>query len=74
MSAEDERTSARNARLDALVTATKEYTAKARKRLQGELDFAKRVLKGRGYERPNQEMIKSASALVVDEIDKFLGG
>jgi hypothetical protein len=71
----EQQTAARNARLDQLVTATKEYTVKTRKQLQDQAAFAKRVLKGRtGMERLNNETVQAASQLVVDKIDEFLGG
>ena len=63
----------RDARLDALNEATKMYAKTTRERLNNQVAFAKRVLKGRtGSERLNNESVNQASALVVDEIDQFL--
>jgi hypothetical protein len=63
----------RDARLDALNAATKTYAEKNRQRLNNQVAFAKRVLKGRtGSERLNNESVTQASALVVNEIDQFL--
>lgn len=63
----------RNARLDALLEATKTYADRTRERLNNQVAFAKRVLKGRtGSERLNNESVEQATDLVVDEIDQFL--
>lgn len=65
----------RNARLDALGTAIKEWATARRKYLNGQVSFSKRLLKGRtGSERLNQASIESATALTVDQINDFLTG
>lgn len=63
----------RDARLDALLEATRAYTGKTRERLNKQAAFGKRVLKGRtGSERLNNESVTQATELVVDEIDQFM--
>ena len=64
---------ARDARLDALATATKDWAKKQRKLLQDRVAINKKILKGRtGSERLAQASVSAASALVVEEIDSFL--
>lgn len=63
----------RDARLNALLVATKTYASKRREQLNNQLAFAKRILKGRtGSERLNNENVAQATELVVDEIDEFV--
>ena len=65
----------RNARLEELSTATKEWAAKRRTYLQNQVAFGKKLLKGRtGSERLNNNSVQSATSLVVDEIEQFLNG
>ncbi len=66
---------ARDARLDELATATTEWAAKKRKRLQDQVAFSKALLKGRtGGERLNNTVVTSATNLLVDELNDFLTG
>jgi len=66
-------TAARDARLDALVEATKFWADKQTKALQERAASSKKILKGRtGAERLAQASVQAASALVVSEIDEFL--
>ena len=63
----------RDDRLDALLEATKKYADVTTERLENQVAFAKRVLNGRtGSDRLNNESVKKATDLVVDEIDQFL--
>lgn len=65
----------RNARLDTLSTATKEWAKNRRTYLKQQVDFCKKVLKGRtGAERLNNASVTTATDLLVDEIDQFLQG
>jgi hypothetical protein len=66
---------ARDARLESLRTAIEQYAEKQRGHLENEVEFAKRILKGRpGSEGLNNESVTAASDLVVDELDEFLSG
>jgi len=63
----------RNARLDALVEATKAWATQQRAALQHRVSSNKRILQGRtGSERLAQSTVRAVSSLVVDEIDAFL--
>jgi hypothetical protein len=65
----------RNARLDELAAATKEWAAAERDRLQKQVAFSKRLLKGRtGSERLNNASVTAANVLLTEEIDVFLKG
>lgn len=65
----------RDARLDELSTATQQWAAKKRARLQAQVTFGKRLLKGRtGSERLNDKSVQTASNLLVEEIGQFLSG
>ena len=65
----------RDARLDTLASAVKDWATKRREYLNNQLSFAKRVLKGRtGQERLNNASVEMASSLLVDEISQFLTG
>jgi len=65
----------RDARLDALATATKAWAAQQRQYLQAQSALCKRILKGRmGVERLKDSSVTLASDLLVDEINKFLTG
>jgi hypothetical protein len=63
----------RNARLDALVVATKAWADSRTKELNNRVSSAKKILQGRtGSERLAQVAVSAASGLVVSEIDEFL--
>ena len=65
----------RNARLDELESAIKEWAAKRRKQLNEQVAFSRRLLRGRtGSERLARASVESASSLTVNEIKKFLTG
>jgi hypothetical protein len=73
--AEEENKAERDARLDALKSATVEWADKETKRLQDEAKFLKSILKGRtGAGRLTNQNVADASKLVVDEISQFLSG
>lgn len=64
---------ARNARLDALLTATQTWATKRRKELTDRASIGKQILRGRsGSERLARNGVEAASTLVVDELDDFL--
>ena len=66
---------ARDARLDALKTATEQWHTRRRQQLEGEAALAKKLLKGRtGAERLNNASVEAASELLVDELNNFLAG
>lgn len=63
----------RNARLDALLKATSEWTDKRAKEYTDKVATVKKILKGRtGSERLATVTSTAASALVVSQIDDFL--
>ncbi len=65
----------RNARLDSLAQATREYAAQQRKQLKKRVDVSKRILQGRtGSERLAQASVQESASLVTAEIDDFLTG
>lgn len=65
----------RNARLDALVDATKQYAAAQRKELNNRVDVCKRILQGRtGSERLAQASVQQSVTLVVNQLNDFLTG
>lgn len=65
----------RDARLDALATATREWANRERDYLNGQVTLGKRMLKGRtGSERLAQVSVESVSDLTIDEINQFLTG
>lgn len=65
----------RNARLDELATATKEWATSERARLNKQVTLSKRMLKGRtGAERLNNTSVTTANVLLVDEINQYLAG
>jgi len=67
--------SQRDAKLDDLETAVKEWRDKKKKRLEEQVTLAKRVLLGRtDAERLNNETVVQATDLLVDEIEEFLTG
>lgn len=73
--ADDAKTAARNARLDALVTATNDWAQKQTDLLNAQVALNKRILKGRtGSERLAQTSVEASSSLTVDEINQFLTG
>lgn len=64
---------ARNARLDALVTATTQWADRRTKELNDKVSVIKKILKGRtGSERLASATSQAASDAVVREIDEFL--
>lgn len=65
----------RNAVLDELADAVKQWRDKRVLRLENQVDLAQKILKGRGgAQRLQNETTKQASALLVDEIEEFLTG
>lgn len=65
----------RDARLDALKSATVEWADKEIKRLEDEATFLKSILQGRtGAGRLTKQNVADASKLVVDKISQFLTG
>lgn len=73
--ATDQATQKRNARLDALKTATEEWATKQKQRLNAQTALSKRILKGRtGSERLAQASVQSVSELVTIQINDFLTG
>jgi len=73
--AEDKTTQERNARLDALKAATKQWADQQKKRLKSQVTLGKRILKGRtGSERLAQASVESVSSLTVNQINDFLTG
>ena len=63
----------RDARLDALVTATKAWAEKRRDQLKTQVAVSKTILPGRtGSERLAQASVQAAGLLVIQEIDDFL--
>lgn len=66
---------ARDARLDALATATTQWAEKRRKQLEDEATALEKLLKGRpGGERLATTVVTAATELLVDELDSFLSG
>lgn len=63
----------RNARLDALVEATKTWATRRREDLKNRAASCKKILQGRtGSERLAHSSVQAATTLVVQEIDDFL--
>lgn len=63
----------RNARLDALESATKAWAEQRTAELKHRVASSKKILQGRtGSERLAQAGVQAASDLVVQEIDDFL--
>jgi hypothetical protein len=63
----------RNARLDALLSATKVWAERRRTELNNRVASSKKILQGRtGSERLAQASVSAASALVIEQIDDFL--
>jgi len=72
---EKERQAERDARLDALKAAMKDWSTKEKKRLEDEATFLKSVLKGRtGAGRLTNQNVADSSKFLVDEISQFLTG
>jgi len=63
---------ARDANLDALQKAVDEWSDKERKRLENEVQFMRKVLKGRGASDAGTKNLDTASKLVQGEISVFL--
>jgi len=73
--ADDDRTKARNDKLDRLKSALDEWYGREKSRLEDEATFLKSVLRGRtGSERLSRENTSEAEVLVSDDISSFLGG
>jgi hypothetical protein len=73
--ATDDRTEARNAKLDRLKDALTEWYDREKARLEDEATFLKSVLRGRtGSERLSRENTSEAEVLVTDDITSFLSG
>lgn len=73
--AEDDRTEARNAKLDRLKEAVDDWYDREKSRLEDEATFLKSVLRGRtGSERLSRENTSEAEVLVTDDITSFLAG
>lgn len=65
----------RNARLDTLEQAVKQYATKQRLELNHRVDVCKRILRGRtGSDRLAQASVQQSMTLVVTNIDEFLTG
>ena len=63
----------RNARLDALETATKEWSDTITKRFQNQVAISKAILRGRtGSDRLAESGVTATSDLLIKEIDDFL--
>jgi hypothetical protein len=70
-----EQLAARNARLDELLQAVREWHERERARLEGDSTFMKSVLRGRtGSERLHRANTSQAERLASDDIDSFLAG
>jgi len=68
------RTAARNARLDALLTATEKWGEIRKKQLTDAVALSKAILKGRtGSDRLAAATVNATSEEVLEEIDEFLG-
>lgn len=68
-------TEERNARLDKLGDAVSAWADKRRKTLTEQVDFSKRLLRGRtGADRLANASVQTASDLTVDQISDFLTG
>lgn len=68
-------TAERNARLDELEKAVKQYATAQRRTLTHRVDVNKRILRGRtGSDRLAQASVQQSTGLVVDQIDEFLTG
>jgi hypothetical protein len=71
----DERTTARNERLDELKKAVDDWADREIKRLSDEATFLKSILKGRtGAGRLANQNVADSKRLLVDEIKTFLEG
>ena len=71
--ATEKSTSERNARLDALQVATKDWATGRTKYLNKQVALLKRILAGRpGSGKLANAAVGAANKLVVDEIDQFL--
>lgn len=65
----------RNARLDELAAAVKQWRDKRVLRLEDQVALGRKILRGRrGAQGLQNETTKQASALLVDEIEDFLTG
>ncbi len=65
----------RDANLDALQSAVEEWTTKEKTRIEEEIAFLRKVLKGRtGAEKANSTNLAASLELVTAEIDSFIIG
>jgi hypothetical protein len=65
----------RNAVLDELATAVKQWRDNRRRQLEDQVSLSKTILKGRtGSQRLQNETVTQCSSLVIDEIEEFLTG
>lgn len=65
----------RDANLDALQTSVDEWISKEKKRIEEEIAFLRKVLKGRtGAEQANSTNLAKSLELVSAEIDSFIIG
>ena len=65
----------RDANLDALQSAVEEWAAKEKTRIEEEIAFLRKVLKGRtGAEEANSTNLAASLELVTAEIDSFIIG
>jgi len=64
----------RDARLDALEKATKEWASKERKRLAAEVEFLKKVKESSAAGSVGAGNVETAKALLVSSIGQFLSG
>lgn len=68
-------TAQRNARLDALAQAVRQYADKRRKHLKKRVEVSKNILRGRtGAERLAHSSVAASTELVVQSIGDFLTG
>lgn len=75
MATKDEKTTARNKRLDELKTATEKWANTEITRLEDEVKFLKSILKGRtGAGRLTKQNVADSAKRLVDEIDQFVQG
>lgn len=64
----------RDARLDALLEATKLWAARQKEYLNAQVSLAENILKGHGSEKISQGTVEKIDKFTVDEINDFLTG
>ena len=67
-------TAQRNARLQALVTATQQWASTRTQQIQSRVDFLTKMLQARGQGSLLNGNQQAAQQLVVNEINEFLAG